>query len=420
MRFKELRIRLDEINLPKHYMEPISKPDPGFEQDDSGPQDKLRDLQKKEGDISPLYGDIYEGSSRAYVGIKDPHKYILDEKPVSSPTGLKFVKRPDPEIHDAMERLKKYGVLKYHSLGQMQNKAENGKEELFGKYRVITKNRDGSYSSNPNGLLPPLYEHDDAQHLWSHVGESRPLKNRELSDITRSPELPEFKRLTKHELYPEGISLDDLSSALTYAHKKRNKEEHNYFELRNRNVYDDLLENHPFIKALDEFHEHTKTPPHDLSQQANWGVWRHPTTGKNHLVVVDHGFSPEAKKVYTHLWKATDGSDALSATLRRERNNQSDVTIYPSEEPKTTTYIPSSLQPSSSNLPPILPSLSTRTPLKESVKKKVVRRKPMDLEGGSNPNTVRYTEYSGHDYYGSPKKIVLARRSGTGGSKEEE
>jgi len=237
---------------------------------------KIKDLTNRN-EPTGIEGNMPKGSSRAYLKHSDLHPAVVDGHPTNLKTGTKVAIRAD---------LDKYHNKEEHndmSLGAMQNDAENNDYFVNSNYRTLINHGNDHFSSNENGIFPPLISHHD-NNEWSHVGHAR--------DISRK----EFKDLTKTEDFPKGISHNEFYETLNRFHDRNNgkywpkpaKYEAEY----------DKIEQHPLVQKFIDYHGSTGNPPHDYMQLKNMGVWEHPN-GSKHIVARDHGFSSDVQKAYT-------------------------------------------------------------------------------------------------------------------------
>lgn len=218
-----------------------------------------------------------KGSSRAYLKHVDRHETTVDGKPVNLETGTKVAIKA---------QLDKYHHKSDHdgmSLGELQNKTEGGDHWINRSYRILTKNNDDKgYSSNKEaGIFPPLIDHDHEHHTWTHVGHARDLKGE-----------GEFRKLTKSESHPEGLSHRDFCDALERQHNRNNGK---HWEHPQPNL--DKADEHPLVQKFNDYHGNTGHPPHDYRQIKNMGVFEHPD-GSKHIITRDHGFDSELAHTY--------------------------------------------------------------------------------------------------------------------------
>ena len=240
---------------------------------------KIKELTAQ-GERTGIEGNMPKGSSRAYLPIKEKENIILDDKPTQIRTGMKVAIRATlDKYHDR----KKHGGM---SLGQMQNKAEGGEHFVNSHYRVISKDhRTGHYRTNTDsGIFPPLIDHDHANHEWSHVGHVDKING------------PMFRKLTRTESHPKGISHDEFCSALE---RVWDKDHGKYWEhLPEKEKRLDDIESHPLVQKFLDHQRNMDAPPHDYRQIDNMGVWPDPRTGEQHIVARDHGFSEDVMTAY--------------------------------------------------------------------------------------------------------------------------
>ena len=101
---------------------------------------KIKELVDR-GEPTGIEGNMPKGSSRAYLPHKDTEKITLDGNPENIRVGTKVAIKA---------RLDKFHDKKSHddlTLGQMQNKAENSDHYVNSRYRILTKNNDGSFAN---------------------------------------------------------------------------------------------------------------------------------------------------------------------------------------------------------------------------------------------------------------------------------
>lgn len=237
---------------------------------------KIRELTER-GEKTGIEGNMPSGSSRAYLKHDEDHNIVVDGKPTTIPTGMKIaIKSPLDRYHD---RVSNDGM----SLGQMQMKAENGDYYVDKAHRVLTEDN-GQYYTNDEGIFPPLIDHDDNNHEWSHVGH--------VDKITG----PQFKKLTKLPDYPKGITHSDFYETLERFHNRNNGRY--WKQSKSREDELDHIEKHPLVQNFIEYHGNTGNPPHDYRQLGNLGKWKHPITGKEYIVARDSGFSGDVAEAY--------------------------------------------------------------------------------------------------------------------------
>ena len=210
-----------------------------------------------------------EGTSRGVLIHNSGHEVNVDGRKTTVYSALKYVKGADEDEHHDGPK----------SLGTMQNEHENGKEEMNNKYRVLTHDGKGNYTTNKNGIFPPLFDHDKENHQWSNVGLATTVNSRD------------FDRLA-------GISHDKVMELLK---RSWDKGRGTYFPSKSKTYEDSLDEisnNHPLVRTLIQHQEETGTAPHDFVQLDNWGVHTHPVSGEKQLVIRDHGQSDEVDSAY--------------------------------------------------------------------------------------------------------------------------
>lgn len=219
--------------------------------------DKVSDAKYELGDKSGLTGYAAQGSSRAVHHTTKGHEIELDGQKVRDSTILKTT-------------LARQSTVKGKQTGQRQNEVEASKH--IQQFATVVRDRKGGYKSNPDGVVPPVYEVGKKK-KWLHSGQAR-----DVSD-------DEFKELTKTKDYPKGLSHAEID----YMTKKGQGED----------------SSHPFVQKIAKFRKATGISDF---HRGNWGVWEHPSTKEKHLVLRDAGFDNSVKKDY--------GYDSSEATQR--------------------------------------------------------------------------------------------------------
>lgn len=255
--------------------------------------DKIKDLQKR-GETTGIEGNMPKGSSRAWLSHEEHHPMTVDGKHTNMKVGTKFVIKADLDKHHESDD--------NESLGQMQNRKENGDHFVNNEYRTLTKDHEtGHYHTNEHGIFPPLVDHDDENHEHSTIGHSR--------DITSK----DFKDLTKSKDHPKGITHKDFGDALERHHDQSNGRYWKGNEQHEAKL--DHITEHPLVQKFLDHQQNTGAMPHDYRQKKNLGVWKHPVTGKEHIVARDHGFDHEVSSAYTKARKKHN-----EASMDRDRH----------------------------------------------------------------------------------------------------
>jgi hypothetical protein len=199
------------------------------------------------GDESGLTGFGAQGSSRGVYHTTKGHEIELDGKKTKVNTILKTT-------------LQRKSSVPGKQTGQRQNEVEASNH--IQKFATIVRDGKGGYKTNPDGVIPPVYE-IGKKSKWLHSGTARDL------------EPGEFRELTKHDSHPDGIESYHLSSWTSHG----SGEDHE----------------HPIVRKFAKFRKETGIGDfHD----GNFGVWEHPHTGERHLVLRDAGFDNSVKKDY--------------------------------------------------------------------------------------------------------------------------
>lgn len=235
---------------------------------------KIKELSER-GEKTGIEGNMPQGSSRAYLQHEEPHQIILDDKPTSIKTGTKIAIRASLDKHH-------YGPMR---LGNMQNEAENGDWMVNREYRILKEEREkGHFTTNKEtGIFPPLIDHDEQNHEWSHVGHVDDLKS------------GDFRKLTKNADYPKGISHMDFFNALDRYDRSWNGKYWKGSDEDEKHL--DYVSEHPLVQKFVDYHGNFGAPVSDYIQKKNLGVWEHPD-GSKHIVARDHGFSSGVMVAY--------------------------------------------------------------------------------------------------------------------------
>lgn len=198
--------------------------------------------ESKSGGIKPA-----KGSSRAVLGVKKPHKVVIDGEEAHVKSIVKMA----------------YQGRKKINVGVEQNKIES--HPNVQKHSVLKKQRDGSFKFNKKGVVPPVFSVGN-NHSYLHAGHADGLPGDERK----------FREIMKTRGHPNGMSQSAFLSAVGgYGSDKDMK--------------------HPQVKKFHEFK--ARTGISDFHNE-NFGVWTHPHSGEKHIVLRDAGFDDSMKKHY--------------------------------------------------------------------------------------------------------------------------
>ena len=219
-----------------------------------------------------------KGSSRTVYAHQTPHRVNLDGRPTNIPAVTKIA------YPGHLDKYNDSGKL----LGEHQNAIESEPwvNQTFGIIRQKNPLRPHDYETNTHSgiLAPHLGSHPENHYL--HQGRVTPL-----ADLPDS----EFKHLTTHPDFPKGMSFaamhDGLMEHYDEAHGKPGLPE------GPRKAAALRAQNHPLTKKVQSFVALAGSHPIDLSED-NMGVWQHPHTGEEHVVIHDYGFGHEVPKLY--------------------------------------------------------------------------------------------------------------------------
>lgn len=256
----------------------------------------IRSLAKRGEDTGLEDGKPKKGSSRAVYFPKDGHKMVLDGHQTEMPTALKIA---------FPGHLDKYREPGERLLGEHQNEIENDHftRNHFGMLRQTTQ---GHYQTNEHGVFVPVVDNHE-EHHWSLHGRVGKLGS------------GDFNRLTKTEGYPKGISHKDFYDAVNLHHSEAHgtKTYEGSDEAKARVAHLRHVQSHPFVENVTDAMFTTGMHPGDLTK-ANMGVWKHPVTGKEHLVISDYGFGGDVPKEYQkRRTREARAKDPLRGMFRR-------------------------------------------------------------------------------------------------------
>jgi hypothetical protein len=256
-----------------------------LDSDTIDPRDKLDAISthvrklKIENHNTGLVGDIpKKGSSRAVFFPKEGKKINLDGIHAKIGTAIKIAHQGEIE-----KQIPQEGPM----LGQMQNEAEA--DPLMAHHHgIIRKNQDGSWHTNHDGVIPPLFSaHPDHHHI----------------EVARvSPFNPgKFKEATTTPSFPNGITHQEFHDTVQHVWAKAHGMSGYHYSDTDHKHMDDVLVHHPFVKNVVNFSADTNTHPADFVED-NVGTWTHPHTGKLHPVLLDYGFRGPIVKAYQDMY----------------------------------------------------------------------------------------------------------------------
>lgn len=248
---------------------------------------KIKELTSR-GESTGIEGNMPKGSSRAYMKHAEPHGIEVDGTATTMRTGTKVAIKSPIEKYHSPHRFDDM------SLGQLQNHAENGDHWINSSYRTLKHEGGNKFTSNHDtGIFPPLVNHDDLNHHWSHVGH--------VDNVSGS----QFKQLTKTKEFPQGITHGEFVASMNRFH---NRNHGKYWEGHADNEKKiDRVDQHPLVQKFQDYHGNTGHPPYDLGQIKNMGVWTHPVDGTKHIVARDHGYSTTVSEAYQAAFRRRAG-----------------------------------------------------------------------------------------------------------------
>jgi len=234
-----------------------------------------RDLLSKGEDTGLEDSKPKKGSSRAVFFPRDDKPVTIDG---TSTKAKRVVKIAFPGVLDRhrknSERL----------LGEHQNERE-ADHFISNTYGMLRENHDGTYSTNHDGVLAPVFgRHEGHHHL--EMGHVKPMKK------------SDFQRLTVSESHPKGLRFDDMYNALNKEHRDAHGLQGVYTPRSHTDSVHAKTMEHPFVQNVADMMFNTGFHPGDISIR-NMGIWTHPITGTQHPVMSDYGFSDDVAK---HYW----------------------------------------------------------------------------------------------------------------------
>jgi hypothetical protein len=236
---------------------------------------KARELLSRGEDTGLENSKPKKGSSRAVFFPKDPKNITLDGIPTKAKTVVKIA---------FPGRLDKFRRNDERLLGEHQNSTESD-HVISNNFGMLSENHDGSYSTNPDGVLAPVFNrHPDHHHL--EMGHVSPMKK------------SDFQKLTVSESHPKGLKFDDMYNALNKEHKDANGLDGFTPRSHTDSLHEKTMQ-HPFVNKVADMMFTNGFHPGDISIR-NMGIWTHPHTGKQYPVMSDYGFTDD---VANHYWQ---------------------------------------------------------------------------------------------------------------------
>lgn len=231
---------------------------------------KMKELVSRGEDSGIENSTPKKGSSRA-VFFPTEHKHVqIDGHHTTMRTAVKIAFPGSLDKHTGDSKL----------LGEHQNELESD-HFVRNEYGMLHEHSDGHFSTNHHGVLAPVIDnHHD--HHWLEMGHAENITNKK------------FSELTKTESHPKGLNLDKLKNHLMNDYNDAHGKRRMYHETDAEHEH---MSSHPLVEHLKDFIHNTGQHPADLDKR-NWGVWKHPVTGKEHPVIRDYGYSDEVGKLY--------------------------------------------------------------------------------------------------------------------------
>jgi hypothetical protein len=215
-------------------------------------------------------GTPKKGSSRAVFFPKEPRKIHIDGKPVEQHTAVKIAFSGALDKHTGSHML----------LGEHQNEIESDNYTRKA-HSMLVEGRDGHYTTNEDGVTAPVLGTHPDNH-WLEMAKADKMT------------AGKFKSMTKTDSHPKGLDFNHFVGTLQHDHAEAHGKTH--FSGVSSDDREKTRE-HPLFQNTQDFMYSTDNHPGDLRLQ-NYGVWKHPVTGKEHPVIRDYGYSNQIAGLY--------------------------------------------------------------------------------------------------------------------------
>lgn len=225
------------------------------------------DIEKLVGEVS---NEVKQGSTRLVYFPLNKRKIILDGIETEIETVLKVVKPHKVESGKC-------------DLGKCQTKIES--ELSKSKYSAFLKNFDGSYTTNPDGILAPVLQYD---HEFNWV---------EMVKVVNPMTIPIFNKFTGGEGFPAGLLFNNVKLSLERYHGNLTKTEGIIIGQLIEDEKYNLCVKHPWVKTYIRFMEESNILPFDFNLK-NLGYIIHTITKKEIMVICDYGFTTEYDELF--------------------------------------------------------------------------------------------------------------------------
>lgn len=212
-----------------------------------------------------------KGSSRAVFFPSEARQIHIDGKPAAQHTAVKIAFPGTLDRYTGSNKL----------LGEHQNEIESDNYTRKA-HSMLVEGKEGHYTTNEDGVTAPV--------LGSHP-DSHWLEMAKADNMTGA----KFKSLTKTDTHPKGLDFKKFVDVLQHGHAEAHGQRH-YTDMMGHEM--DHIRQHPLFQNTQDFMYATDNHPGDLRMQ-NYGVWKHPVTGKEYPVIRDYGFSNHIAGLYT-------------------------------------------------------------------------------------------------------------------------
>lgn len=280
------------MNFKQLLNETLTKRMKGILDGESNIHDKNEKLMKQ-GLKSPD-----EGSARHYYQLRTSKKIVIDGIKTAIPHGVKIAARTDLDDYHTDE-----------PFGIRQNKTES--DPLLKRFSVLIphETKTEEYVTNDSGILAPVFDHEN-DGKWLEMAHVEPLRYKNMSEIEHSKITDRVASILKHDNFPNVKTINDLRETILHlSHKMQNSAYKMPQEHMQRVIH------HPVIRKFCEIVANTNLYAGDMSEN-NMGIWKHPITNKDHLVLHDYGASNKIMDDYKKVFhKIQNGGNKLLETL---------------------------------------------------------------------------------------------------------
>lgn len=232
---------------------------------------KFKTLVKNGEDTGLEDGTPKKGSSRAVFFPKEPRKIHIDGKEVDQHTAVKIAFPGALDRHTGSHML----------LGEHQNEVESD-HYTRQAHSMLVEGKEGHFTTNEDGVTAPILGTHPDNH-WLEMAKADKMS------------ASHFKKMTKLPSHPKGLDFNKFVGSLQKSHNEAHGVQ-GYSSVSDEE-HEHIMQ-HPLYQNTEDFMHSTGNHPGDLRLQ-NYGIWKHPVTGKEHPVIRDYGFSNDINKLYS-------------------------------------------------------------------------------------------------------------------------